>query len=268
VSSLVDHLPADAQIVNGSDHQRAQAAGIDLGAPIEDLSDQLLDTGFQPDPLYFQTVFQFAQDPEAVGYEPADVDCWLGDFRQAFTARGDFDADAVTGAEANEGRDDGELVVADGLLAVDPDGEADKSIEGAPPESTALVNLLEGLDRRGALTFLGLQAGDDADDPWVGIGLADGDGGDFDLVLVWAYGDADDIGDSDRADIVAAVGDGSVDEMIDGEPDDLVQEDGATFWMRAPLTVETNRWVQPQRVFDPVFTAVGDAFDDADDTGG
>jgi hypothetical protein len=264
VSGLVEHLPEGAQVVNGSDHLRAQAAGIDLGAPLEDLSDQLLETGFQPDPLYFQTVFQFAQDPESVGYEPGDVDCWLGDFRRAFTARGDFDADAVTGAETAEGRDDGELAVADGLLASDPGGEADRLIEGAPPESTALVHLLEGLDRRGSLTFSGVQAGDDPDDPWVGIGLADGDGGDFDLVMVWAYGDADQIEGSDRADIVDAVVDGSVDEMIEGEANDLVQEDGATFWLRAPMAVETRQWVQPQQVFDPAFTAVGDGLDDGD----
>jgi hypothetical protein len=31
------------------------------------------------------------------------------------------------------------------------------------------------------------------------------------------------------------------------------------------MAVETNQWIQPQQVFDPVFTAVGDAFDDADD---
>lgn len=33
LSSLADHLPADVVFVRGSDHQRAQEAGVDLGAP-------------------------------------------------------------------------------------------------------------------------------------------------------------------------------------------------------------------------------------------
>lgn len=50
--------------------------------------------------------------------------------------------------------------------------------------------------------------------------------------------------------------------MIEGDPADLVQSDGATFWLRAPMKVDTHEWVEPQRVFDPVFTAVGDALPD------
>lgn len=266
--TLAEHLADDAGVIRGSDNGRAQAAGIALDGPVEDLSSEILDTGFQPDPLTNQTVFQFLDDPGKVGYRMTDVDCWVGGITQAFAARGDFDADALDAGLAGEG----DRAVLDGdLLAYGPDDDAQDLIDSSEP-GAALPALLEGLDERGALTFGGMQFSDSADGPWTALGLADGEGDGFDLVAVWAFADADEIDDSVRADVVAAIGDGSVGEMIEGDPDELVEVDGATLWLRAPLVGRTQSWAEPMTLLDPVFTAAGRDIsgigESSDDSGG
>jgi hypothetical protein len=259
--TLAEHLPEEPIVVRGSDNDRAQAAGIALDGPVEDLSSEVLDTGFQPDPLTNQTVFQFLDDAGKVGYRMTDLDCWLGDVTPDFAARGDVDADTLASGLA--GQDDRAVLDGD-LLAYSPDGDADELID--PTEaSSALVALLDEVDERGALTFSGLLTGDDQDDPWVALGLADGEGDGFDLVAVWAFADAEEIDDDVRTAVVEAIGDGSVAELIDGDADDLLEINGSTLSLRAPLAGQTQSWVEPMRQLDPVFTAVGpDADLDAD----
>lgn len=250
--TLAEHLPEEPGVVRGSDNDRAEAAGIALDGPVEDLSSEVLDTGFQPDPLTNQTVFQFLDDAGKVGYRMTDLDCWLGDVTPSFAARGDVDPDTLASGIA--GQDDRAVLDGD-LLAYSPDGDADELIDPTDP-SPALVALLDELDERGALTFSGLLTGDDQDDPWVALGLADGDGDGFDLVAVWAFADAEQIDADVRTAVVEAIGDGDVDDLIDGNADDLLETNGATLSLRAPLAGQTQSWVEPMRRFDPVFTAV------------
>jgi hypothetical protein len=210
------------------------------------------------------TVFQFLDDAGKVGYRMTDLDCWVGDVTPAFAARGDVDPDTLASGIA--GQDDRAVLDGD-LLAYSPDGDADELIDPTEP-GPALVALLDEVDGRGALTFSGLLTGDDQDDPWVALGLADGEGDGFDLVAVWAFADAEEIDDDVRTAVVQAIQDGSVGDLIDGNADDLLETKGATLSLRAPLAGRAQSWVEPMRQFDPVFTAVGPGADpDADADG-
>jgi hypothetical protein len=100
----------------------------------------------------------------------------------------------------------------------------------------------------------------------VALGLAAGEGGgaegegDWDLVGVWAFADPERAA-SEAGDVVAAIAEGEVGDMVDGDPADLLHRDGPTLWMRAPLVVDTVEWTQPIALFDPVVTVVADFAD-------
>lgn len=106
------------------------------------------------------------------------------------------------------------------------------------------------------VAFTGLST-DDAGDQWTGVGLAHSGG--WELVIVWAFADRSgaDAGETDVREALA--GASSVGEMVDGDPVDRLQRDGATLWLRAPLVAETTSdWYRLQTVLAPIFLLSGD----------
>jgi hypothetical protein len=45
--------------------------------------------------------------------------------------------------------------------------------------------------------------------------------------------------------------------MIDGDPADLLQQDGPSLSLRAPLDGDAAAWARPLQMFDPMLTAFG-----------
>jgi hypothetical protein len=183
VTGLVDHMPAETVAVQGSDLVRARQAGYDDSGELEDLGESVTATAVSPDPLSHERLRQFREESDLAGYEPGDVECWLGPLDQGFVARGSFDADRVG---RSGGAEDGSLELGGGLLAHSEDGEPDQLL--ASREQPATVRgLVEAFDRHGAISFSGSTDGDDPTQPWVGIALARAD--DWELLVVLSLPD-------------------------------------------------------------------------------
>jgi hypothetical protein len=258
LSSLADHLPAEADLVLGSDQDRARDAGIEVEGSLEDLSATARDTGFQFDP-FTQTRIVVVETEIDAGFDPEDVRCWAGSPGGGrFVARGRFDPDRLAGANAGDG-----AAVEGDLLAVLLDGDP-TTLLGDAQVPAARAELIRSLDRRGAVTFGGASmsggpgiAGGDypAEDEaaWVGFGLADGGGDDWDLVLVWSFSTTDQAAAAREA-VVEAVGSGQVPDLIDGDIDRLVEQDGSSLWLRARYMDEPSTWPRLLRDLDPAVT--------------
>jgi hypothetical protein len=262
--------------VSGSDLDRARAAGLPVDGGIGRLADAVVDTDLRVDPLTQQRLDLLEKGTATSGFALDDMDCWLGAHDRRFVGRGSFDGDAVEASAAGE---DGAVIVRDDLIAYDPGGHpeallaapsaggGDRSGDarggedgddaGAiPPELTAA---LESLDRHEAVTFDVIATGDEQDAAWVGIGLARGDDR-WELMGVWSFADAD-LASDEHDDVVAAIDEGTVGDMVIGDPDALVHKEGTTLWMRAPLRDEASGWTEPIAIFDPVLTVVADFTD-------
>jgi hypothetical protein len=266
LSSLVAHLPPDAGVVSGTDLDRARDAGLALDGAVEEIGEAAHDTSLRLDPLTVRRVQVMDDGTDDVGYGLDDLRCWLGEQGAGFAGRGSFDAAAV--ADSPAGQDD-QARVSDDLIAYDPDPDGDPAALLDPPSSSSadegsvLAAAVDVLDRHDIVTFDLISAGDAADGPWVGLGLAAADAGgegDWDLVGVWAFADPERAV-AEEGDVADAIAEGDVGGMVDGDPADLVHLDGRTLWMRAPLVADTAEWSQPIVLFDPVLTVVADFAD-------
>lgn len=260
LTGLVAHLPRDASVMSGTDLDRARAAGLELDGTTEELGQATEEVGLRLDPLTLQRVLAFATDEDETGFTIGQMRCWLGQQDPSFVAQGSFDGEAVAGSEIG---DDGEAQVRDGLLAYDPGGDPEALLDpqgdGAAGQEV-LTAALAQLERQDVISFDLLSLGDDdAEGAWVGMGLAHGD--DWELLGVWSFADGDRAG-AQRDAVVDAIGQGAIDDMVDGDPDDLVQQDGATLWLRAPLTGDVADWTRPIAVFDPAITIGTDLLGD------
>ncbi|HEY8544266.1 MAG TPA: hypothetical protein VIL36_04430, partial [Acidimicrobiales bacterium] len=219
--------------------------------------------GFLPDPLTSRIVSRAtAGDPEALaGYDADDVDCWIGDQVVSFVAEGDFDADRVAGAEAGE-----DAAVDGDLLAYTPDDDPADWLARTDGGDTAVGDAVRKLDDLGAIIFSGVPAPDDDSDlRWVGLGLARD--GDWQLVAVWAFDDGDAAEEGLDA-VVAAVEEGEVPSMIEGDVADRIDVDGSLLTLAAPMRVAPSEWRTPFRQLDPMFGALDDFFGDDGDSDG
>jgi hypothetical protein len=264
LSDLAARLPADGGAVSGSDLARARDAGLVLDGSVEDLGRATFEVGLRLDPLSERRVQMFDDSTEAMGYEADDVRCWVGGPGPVFVGRGSFDARAVAASTIGE---NGDLRTAADLIAHDPDGDPAALLDGEGDDggdrgSAAPAHLgaaVATLDRNDVVSFELIATDDDTDDtPWAGFGLAPGD--DWDLLGVWSFA-TDDEATALREDLIAVIAEGEVGEMIEGEPADLVHQDGSTLWLRAPLTGEAADWRDPLARFDPAVT-VGASFGD------
>lgn len=276
LTGLADHLPGDAEVVSGSDSDRIEDAGYDIGTR-DGLVDAAVEASYQPDPLTGRVTQQLlSDDPEAVtGYTAGDVRCWVGDQVGSFVAEGDFDADRVADAEAAD-----DLALDGDRLAYDSNGDPDAWLTTTGGADTPAGAAVGKLDDLGAVTFSGFPAGDDAEELlWVGLGLGRDD--DWELVGVWAFRD-DDTAEASVATVVEAIEAGEVPSMIEGDVADLVERDGSLLTLRAPMRVEPSEWRTPFVQFDPMFGALtglndigtsddsgtSDSGDDSDDGSG
>jgi hypothetical protein len=254
LSGLIEHLPPEITTVSGTDFDRARAADLTVDGSVEEIGSIVIETNLRVDPLTGQRV-QFMEDTtDSVGYGLGDLRCWAGEQGKAFVARGSFDPDAVAGAPAGAG----DARASDDLVAYDPVGDPQALIETVPTERPVFDTAIEVLDRHGVVTFDLVDTGVEVDSPWVGMGLAHGDG--WELIGVWSFVDPDEAA-AERTDVVAAIAEGDVGGMIDGDPGEVVQQDGPALWMRAPLVADTADWTRPVVLFDPVFTVVADFAD-------
>lgn len=257
MSALADHVPADAELVAGSDLDRARDAGLPIDGSIEELTDAVAATDVQLDLLTTQRLQMFDDSEDGTGFGVADVDCWVGDVLSSFVADGSFDSDAVMSAgEPAEGN----VVVGGDLLAYDRDGDPASLMEasGGDPRLDAMVGSFDG---NGAITFSGTNTGDDTDDPWVGLGLAHGD--DWELLAVWGFAE-EGVARAAMGKVLDAIEQGDVPSMIDGDVEEQLEQDGSTIVLRAPLAVETPEWHRPLVMLDPMLGAfiTDDDFDD------
>ena len=268
---LVGHLPPDVGVVSGTDLDRARDAGLEVDGTIEQVGKVEMDTALRLDPLTEQRV-QFLDDgTDGTGFGVDDLQCGLGERGRTFVGRGSFDGDAVAGGTAGG---DGRAEVADGgdLIAYDADGDPGSLLDPSSSSSASgsasadeaagaqqvLTAAVQELDRHDVVTFDVLATGDGADATWVGMGLARGDG--WDLLGVWSFTEAGQAA-AERDDVVEAIAEGQVGEMIDGDPNAVVRQDGTVLWMRAPLTGEAADWTRPVAMFDPALTVVADFTD-------
>lgn len=259
LSGLADHVPEDLDLVAGSDLGRARDAGLDFGST-EEAVDATRATDVLLDSMSQQRLQSLGEASTSTGYEIDDVDCWVGyPAGGAFVAEGSFDRDAVTSSEL--GREN--AAVGNDLLTYDPDGDPGRMAaeEGAHP----LVALVASFDERDAISFVGQAVGPEDEPVAIGLGLADGAGDAWDLLVVWRFAD-DDAAENGVGRALDAVNEGDVAAMIEGDPEERLHRDGSTVWLRAPLADEANRWIRPMTVFDPVFSAFYDTSDDNDET--
>jgi hypothetical protein len=250
LSEVAGRLPADTTVVNGTDFERARAADLDVDGSSDQLFDVVVDTSLHLDPLTVR-VNQVGDDTAGTGYGIEEMRCWAGDW-DTFVGRGSFDDEAV--AESDAGAE-GQVEVRSGLLAHEPDGDPGSLLRASPVDARARTALVDRVDRLGAVTFSGLVAGEvEGDEVWIGLGLARGDG--WELVVVWGFAEPDQAAAGrDRA--LDALEEGVVPEMIDGDPADLLQQEGPSLALRAPLDGDAAAWVRPLQVFDPMLTAFG-----------
>jgi hypothetical protein len=259
---LVAHLPRDTSVISGTDVDRARAAGVEVDGSADELSQATAEVGLRLDPVTSQQVLTFDAEEGETGFTLDQMRCWLGPQDPSFVAQGSFDGEAVAGSEIG---DDGEARVRDDLLAYDPGGDPEALLDPQDDGAAAqeqLTAALAQLERQDVVSFDILSVGDDdadAEAAWVGMGLAHGD--DWELLGVWSFADGDRA-EAQRDAVVDAIGDGAIDDMVDGDPDDLVQQDGATLWLRAPLTGDVADWTRPIVVFDPAITIGTDLGDD------
>jgi hypothetical protein len=276
---LAGRLPADASAVSATDLDRARDADLAVDGSLDDLVDVVRDTNLRLDPLTRQRVEAHEESTDVVGFAIEDLRCWAGTVGSGhdFVARGSFDAEAVAasgpGSDGNLATEGDLLAWAPGedpeALLADDEGDADQGEsesedegdddegdnEGDPAVRAAAVDLL---DRHDAVTFDLVATGSGPEAVWAGLGLAHDDG--WDLLGIWSFPNADEAA-AERDEVVEAIAQGMVGDMVGGDPDDLVEQDGATLWMRAPLEVETAEWTRPVVVFDPVLTVVADFAD-------
>ena len=255
VTRLVDHLPADVENVEGSDLGRARAAGYDDDGDVFQLADSVLATGVAPDPLSDESRLRFEEPSTHAGYDPADVECWLGLLDLTFVASGSFEAGQIDRSDRGE---PGSMALEPGFLAYSRDGTPDEML-ATRDQPASLRGLVEALDRHGAVSFSGTTTGDDPSGPWSGVALARGD--DWEMLVVWSLPDAGAAGDAQAAVHAALADDSNLGDVIEGDPADLLERDGATLWLRAPLAGEPGSWTDPLRDLDPallVFSDFGD----------
>jgi hypothetical protein len=258
LSGLATHLPADIDLLSGTDLDRTQAAGLAVDGRIERVLDVVRETNLQLDPLTEERLHTLDESTDSAGFGIDEMRCWVGDATGGrFVGRGSFDGDAVAAGDAGTA---GEAATRGDLVAYDRDGDPEPLLGASPAGRPPLVALIEGLDQHGAVTFTGVSSGDQADDHWTALGLAGGDGDGWELILVWGFADADRAA-AGRAGAIDAIERGDVAGMIEGDAADLLHQDGPTLWLRAPIVGDTGSWAAPMEVFDPVFTAFADVAD-------
>jgi hypothetical protein len=251
LSSLARRVPADVVTLAGTDLARARGAGLDDGGSIEDLFASREATNIPLDPLTEQRVASLDESSEATGYEPGDVRCWVGELER-FVARGTFDPDQVAASRAGTS---GQTRVDGDLLAHVPEGDPEYLFE-ATRSPAPLVALVEALDRHGAVSFSAMTASGDPSDPWAAVGLARGS--DWDLIAAWGFANVGEA-EAGEARVVEALRDTSnLAGIVDGDPSEMVERDGAALWLRAPFAGDPTNWTEPLDTFDAMFHVFAD----------
>jgi len=249
LSALADHVPDDAELVAGSDLDRARDAGLPIDGSFEELTDVVVATGIQLDLLTTQRLQVLDESEDGTGFGVDDVDCWVGDVLSNFVADGSFDSDAVMAAgEPAEGH----VVVGGDLLAYDRDGDPAPLME-APGGDPRMEAMVDAFDSQDAVTFSGTATGDGTDNPWVGLGLAQGRDG-WELLAVWGFAE-EGVARAALGKALDATERGEMPSMIDGDVEDQLRQDGSTLVLRAPLAVEASEWHRPFVMFDPLLSA-------------
>lgn len=251
---LVDRatwLSSDVTTLEGIDLERARDAGLDDSGPFPDAVAELVELGLSADPLTRETFQAMMSEPEeTLGYASSDVDCWVGDPAH-FTARGTFDPERIARSERGQA---GEAAPSDDgrLLAFDRDGDAQQLFRGEQEPPAAVTALVRELNHRGAIGFraMSLVGSGDKWAPWSAVALTRRDG--WELVMVWAFADAQTATENGQA-VLEALADknSAVADLIEGNPGDRLERDGATIALQAPLAGEAVDWHEPFTNFDP-----------------
>lgn len=233
--SLGPPVRVDDGPVVGSDLARARSLVDDPpGRRWEDVLDFSAETGAAVDPLSVGAQAATFDDPsEHLGYDWADVDCWIqGSSRMA--ARGSFDDERMAAAD-ELGFDvalDGDVLTYTNV----PDDQARD--EGGGEVPSQVTELLEVVYRNEAVSFTAWPdaSGPPADGVWLLTGVAPGEGPE--LLLAWAF-PTEEEAVSGEGELRAVLADESaVGDEVDGDPAELLARDGSTLVLRAPFTAE------------------------------
>lgn len=241
--ALGERLEADA-ILQGGDLVRARQAGYDDDGDLEALSDAQRRTGTLPDPVTWEALQRYEREAGQNGFAPADVTCWVGTSQTALL-QGTFDDASVAGSERGRA---GDLAARDATLAFDRGGDAEAVLAvraDDPGPDPAARSALAVLEDEGVYSFFLTGLGDTR---WVGLGIADGERG-RDVVVVWAYADADAAA-ADLGAVADRLDDGNLDRVVRIGPDDLEQL-GQVIVARGRLVGDADRWTMPLQLFDP-----------------
>lgn len=249
IADLMARLPGDTAFAQGSDLVAARDRGYD-DSSTEALVDSTVEVGVHPDPLSRRVLLQqFELDADAMPFDPADVECWVGDLGD-FVARGSFDHDRVRSARYGEGLHvaaDGGFVATDRVLLSSPTGDA------TGPEG--LVDAFDVLDRDGVLSFAFMtgRVDGEADRSWIGIGLVPEGSSAWGLSAVWAFGDdaTAQAGEPRLREILAETS--AVGQLVAGDPAEALERDGAVLWLRDRLDVAPHQWMALMQRLDAAF---------------
>lgn len=198
---LLEHVPADADQVSGTDLVQARAAGYDGSASLDGLGEVIDETGVLPDPLNRQFRFPQLSSVEALtsrtGVVLDDLDCALTIGEGRAVMAGEFSVERVRGSELGT---DGILAASTERLALatgggDP-GElleplGDESLQEVEPVARALDVLRE----EGAYSFVIEVGGDDDEAGAGGIGVGHEDG-ERTMIVAYAFADDDEAADN------------------------------------------------------------------------
>lgn len=250
IDDLMARVPADARFVEGGDLATAREHGYD-DSTVESLAETSAATGVYPDPLTRRVVLvNFDLDPEAMPFDPADVDCWVG-VQNEFVARGDFDPERVRSARHGEGL---ELSADDDVVATERVWLSEPVDDDAGPEGLSAA--FESLDGDGVVSFAlapGRVRGEE-DRSWIGVGLVPEEDDDWGLSAVWSFRDdatAED-GEPLLRDLLSERS--VVADIVAGDPGDDLERDGATLRLRSTLTADRQQWMVAFQRIDPVLT--------------
>lgn len=234
-------------LLRGADLERARALVDEPPGPeLEDAQDFERETGFMIDPLSDRVRYDFHEDPPGdLFYGWTDVECWVGEFSH-FVARGSFDEARLAESPALA-----EEVALDGDVMTYTEPPRDGPTPDRP-EVPPVDELLEVLYRN---DVVGFGAWADArekgrDAVWFASGTAQGEGPE--MLLVWAFPSEDGAvaGEPEARRVLG--GESAVGDFIEGDPAELLQRDGSTLMLRAPLRADGPAAPRPTDGPDPI----------------
>lgn len=209
LTGLAEHLPADVEVVEGTDFVQARNAGWTTDASLEEIGVALAETGVIPDPVTEKYRINRLATPEQfegrTGLAPDDVACSLGSGTR-FALSGSFDPPAVNGSQAGA---DADLAASEDRLGVDLGGGDPKALlepvqGGGLATDESMIEAIERLRAGGAYSVV-VQRGDGENGRALAAGIgAGGNAEERTVVLAWVYAD-EDAANGGRPEIVSRV---------------------------------------------------------------